>query len=104
MPQHFRISIQQGEDSILYPLMMLCIYRISFLLSPWYVFDISNKNLFAHEIAHTLGMDLHDDDFYTENPGDRLLMWSDVGQHSNIWSPEAKRRINQHDTSCLPPL
>ena len=28
-------------------------------------------------------------------------MWNGVSQQSYIWSPEAKRRINQHDTSCL---
>ena len=45
-------------------------------------------------------MDLHDEDFYTENPGDKLLMWGGVGNYADIWSPEAKRRINQHAT-CL---
>ena len=59
------------------------------------------EGVFTHEIGHSLGMDAHDDDFYTANPGDRLLMWSAVGSEANIWSPEAKRRINQHNKSCL---
>ena len=36
-------------------------------------------------------MDHHDDDFYTHNPGNMLLMWPDVGANANIWSPEAKK-------------
>ena len=55
-----------------------------------------HKNIFAHEIGHTLGMDLHDDIFYSNNPGDKLLMWSSVGFSANVWSTEAKRRINNH--------
>jgi len=30
-----------------------------------------HQSIFAHEIGHTLGMDLHDDEFYTANPGDK---------------------------------
>jgi len=60
-----------------------------------------HQTIFAHEIGHTLGMDLHDDEFYTSNPGDKLLMWSRVGRKAFIWSPEARRRINRQDNSCL---
>jgi len=60
-----------------------------------------HQTIFAHEIGHTLGMDLHDDQFYTANPGDKLLMWSRVGRKAFIWSPEARRRINNQDNSCL---
>merc|ERR1712106_649957 len=56
---------------------------------------------FAHEIGHALGMDLHDDQFYSSNPGDRLLMWSSVGRGATVWSPEARRRIRNQDNSCL---
>ena len=61
-----------------------------------------HKNIFAHEIGHALGMDLHDDQFYSSNPGDRLLMWSSVGRGAAVWSPEARRRIRNQDNSCLP--
>ena len=67
---------------------------------PLEVFDLFPKSIFAHELGHSLGADPHDNEFYTHNPGDRLLMWNSVGPHANIWSPEAKRRINQHAT-CL---
>eukprot|EP00092_Neocalanus_flemingeri_P022449 GFUD01024347.1.p1 GENE.GFUD01024347.1~~GFUD01024347.1.p1 ORF type:complete len:270 (+),score=62.11 GFUD01024347.1:72-881(+) len=60
-----------------------------------------HQAVFAHEIGHALGMDLHDDQFYTSNPKSRLLMWSSVGFQAYIWSPEAKRRINNQDNSCL---
>jgi DNA-binding Lrp family transcriptional regulator len=60
-----------------------------------------HQNIFAHEIGHALGMDLHDDQFYAANPGDKLLMWSSVGRGAFIWSPEAKQRINTQDNSCL---
>eukprot|EP00092_Neocalanus_flemingeri_P086642 GFUD01109228.1.p1 GENE.GFUD01109228.1~~GFUD01109228.1.p1 ORF type:complete len:286 (-),score=77.15 GFUD01109228.1:363-1220(-) len=60
-----------------------------------------NANVFAHEIGHALGMDLHDNQFYTSNPKSRLLMWVPVGFFATIWSPEAKRRINNQDNSCL---
>merc|ERR1712106_346415 len=60
-----------------------------------------HKNIFAHEIGHALGMDLHDDQFYSSNPGDRLLMWSSVGRGATVWSPEARRRIRNQDNSCL---
>merc|ERR1719411_1861223 len=60
------------------------------------VFSIRYKSIFAHEIGHTLGMDLHDDSFYSNNPGAKLLMWSSVGFSANVWSTEAKRRINNH--------
>merc|ERR1712106_564349 len=60
-----------------------------------------HKNIFAHEIGHALGMDLHDDQFYSSNPGDRLLMWSSVGRGAAVWSPEAQRRIRNQDNSCL---
>jgi len=60
-----------------------------------------HKNVFAHEIGHTLGMDLHDDQFYSSNPQDKLLMWSSVGFGADVWSPAAKNRINRQDNSCL---
>jgi len=60
-----------------------------------------DQSVFTHEIGHTLGMDLHDDTFYTHNPGNMLLMWSGVGFHADIWSPEAQRRIKNQDNSCL---
>jgi len=60
-----------------------------------------HSTIFAHEIGHALGMDLHDDSFYENNPGNKLIMWSEVGSNANIWSPEAKRRINRQDNSCL---
>ena len=68
------------------------------------VFDPSPKNIFAHELGHALGMETHDNEFYTHDPGHKLIMWSDVGPEANIWSPEAKRRIDEHDTSCLATL
>ena len=46
-------------------------------------------------------MDAHDDEFYSSNPDNDLIMWSSVGGTSKIWSPEAKKRINRHDSSCL---
>ena len=60
-----------------------------------------HNTVFAHEIGHTLGMDLHDDQFYISNPKNQLLMWHSVGVGAFIWSPEAKRRINRQDNSCL---
>jgi len=60
-----------------------------------------HKNVFAHELGHTLGMDVHDDQFYNSNPQDKLLMWSSVGFDANVWSPAAKTRINRQDNSCL---
>jgi hypothetical protein len=72
------------------------------------VFSIRDRNIWAdnsaimaHEVGHTLGMDIHDDDIYKDNPGNRLLMWSGIGRSADIWSPEAKRRINKQDNSCL---
>ena len=65
------------------------------------VFGLPPQSLFAHELGHSLGMEVHDNEFYTHDPGHKLIMWSDVGDHAYIWSPEAKRKINQHDTSCL---
>ena len=53
--------------------------------------------IFAHEIGHALGMDVHDDNFYDSNPGNKLIMWHAIGGEAFIWSPEAKRRINNHD-------
>ena len=70
-------------------------------LPPLAFFDTQNKSIFAHEIGHTLGMDVHDDEFYKQDPNGELLMWSAVRQDAYIWSPEAKRRINQHNKSCL---
>jgi len=61
----------------------------------------TDKTIFAHEIGHSLGMDPHDNEFYTDNPDHLLLMWSAIGPDAYIWSPEAKRRINHHDKSCL---
>ena len=59
------------------------------------------NTIYTHEIGHTLGMDAHDDEFYSSNPDNDLIMWSSVGGTSKIWSPEAKKRINRHDSSCL---
>jgi len=60
-----------------------------------------HQTIFAHEIGHTIGMDLHDDEFYTYNPGNKLIMWSGIGRQADIWSPEARRRINSQNNSCL---
>ena len=60
-----------------------------------------HEAIFAHEIGHTLGMDLHDDQFYPDTMMDKLLMWSRVNRRAFIWSPEARRRINSQDNSCL---
>ena len=72
------------------------------------VFSIVLKNnwsfhqtVFAHEIGHTLGMDVHDDQFYNEDIKDKLLMWSSVSREAFVWSEEARRRINNQDNSCL---
>ena len=46
-------------------------------------------------------MAVHDDEFYTHNPNEGLLMWSDIGDDAYIWSPVAKKRINQDDKNCL---
>jgi len=60
-----------------------------------------HSSIFAHEIAHSLGMGVHDDMFYESNPDDRLIMWSKVGLQADIWSPEAKKKILKQDNSCL---
>jgi len=72
------------------------------------VFSIKLKNdwsyhqtIFAHEIGHSLGMDVHDDEFYTADMKDKLLMWSSVNRGAFIWSAEARKRISRHDNSCL---
>jgi len=57
--------------------------------------------LLAHEIGHTLGMDLHDDEFPTTISANKLVMWSSTRMKASVWSPEAKKRINKHDNSCL---
>merc|ERR1712106_51525 len=74
----------------------VAIFSIRFLTNWSY-----NENILAHEIGHTLGIDLYDDQFYSSNPGDRLLMWSSVGRGAAVWSPEAQRRIRNQDNSCL---
>merc|ERR1712106_1094750 len=74
----------------------VAIFSIRFLTNWSY-----DENILVHEIGHTLGMDLHNDQFYSSNPGDRLLMWSSVGRGAAVWSPEAKRRIRNQDNSCL---
>jgi len=61
------------------------------------------SRIFAHEVGHALGAALHDDEFYTNNPGYRLLMWHAIGYQANIWSPEAKKSINKHvKEHCYP--
>ena len=56
---------------------------------------------FAHAIAHALGTSEHDDDIYSKNPNDKLIMWKHPGIDANIWSPNAKMGINKHAHSCL---
>ena len=51
---------------------------------------------FIFHLGHVVGMDHHDDEFFTHDPGNMLLMWPGVGTSANIWSPEAKRRIKEH--------
>ena len=58
-----------------------------------------HKSIFTHEIGHALGMRPHDDDFYYCS--EDLIMYSEVGHNANVWSPETKKRINEHDNSCL---
>jgi len=62
-------------------------------------------SLFAHEIGHALGREIHDDEIY-EDPDHMLIMNSIVGTDANIWSPEAKKSItNQYQKyhiNCLP--
>ena len=58
-----------------------------------------HMSIFTHEIGHTLGMKPHDDKFY--HYSEDLIMWSGVERNANVWSPEAKKRINEHDNSCL---
>ena len=60
-----------------------------------------DKSIFAHEIGHTLGMDIHDNEVYDRNPDNKLLMWKYVSIHANVWSPEARKRIRSQNNSCL---
>jgi len=54
--------------------------------------------VFTHEIGHTLGA-MHDDEGYEYD--NKLIMWPVVGTDANIWSPVARKGINQQDHSCL---
>ena len=72
------------------------VFSIAYLDQWWY-----DKSIFAHEIGHTLGMDVHDNQVYEANPGNMLLMWQNVSHSAHIWSPESRKRINGHDNSCL---
>ena len=71
-----------------------------FSVDHYWVWTYRDK-LYTHEIGHVLGMDIHDDDVYQENPNGQYIMWSRVSHKATIWSPEARKRINAHDNSCL---
>merc|ERR1712080_14552 len=66
-------------------------------LSNWSV----HSALIAHEFGHALGVDFHDDFFYTNTWGNKLLMWPGVGRSAHIWSPKARESIRKRDHSCL---
>ena len=52
----------------------------------WYIGNWAHhQSIFANVIGHTLGMGVHDDQFYTSNPKNLLLMWSGVGFLAHIW-------------------
>jgi len=67
--------------------------------------DIGNfalsGQLFTHEFGHTLGAELHDDEFYPEDMADSLLMWSAVNPEADTWSEEARKAIKKHNKDCL---
>jgi len=62
-------------------------------------------SLFAHEIGHALGREIHDDTIYRD-PDHELIMNSVIGKHANIWTPEAKDSISKqyekYHMNCLP--
>lgn len=73
-----------------------------FSLDQWYW---RKGSLFAHEIGHALGREIHDDEIY-QDPDHELIMNSVIGIHANIWSPEAKKSIQsqykKYHENCLP--
>jgi len=56
-------------------------------------------SLLAHEFGHMLGMEPHDDDYYTNSH--KLIMWTHTHPEADIWSPEARKRIGNTNHSCL---
>jgi len=58
--------------------------------------------LFAHEVGHALGQDVHDDFFYKEtNNSPYLLLWPHINRRAYIWSDETRKKINEQDHTCL---
>ena len=44
-----------------------------------------SSNLLAHEFGHTLGAEMHDDEFYDRSMKDDLIMWSAVENYLLFW-------------------
>merc|ERR1712142_22413 len=60
-----------------------------------------DASVLTHEIGHTLGQQLHDEEYYRYRDTNKLVMWEVVDEEAHIWSPEARKAINNQDHSCL---
>ena len=56
----------------------------------------------ANKIGQTLGVDKNDDEFSSQKiDPEKLIMLHNPSREASVWSPEARKRINKHDNSCL---